>query len=137
MRVFFDSSALVKRYVREEGTEAVLGWCERATEIGISGIALPEMVSAFCRLRREGLIDKGQYHQLKSFLLADIQDVAVCDLTPAVLGQTVAILEANTLRGMDAIHVGSAVVLKADVFLSGHKRQLGAATRAGLRVESV
>ena len=137
MRVFFDSSAFVKRYVREEGTEAVLAWCERATEIGISGIALPEMISAFCRLRREGLISEAQYRQLKSLLLADIQDVAVCDLTPAVLGQAVASLETNVLRGMDAIHIGSAVVLKADVFLSGDKRQLDAATRAGLRVESV
>ena len=137
MRVFFDSSAFVKRYVREEGTEADCTWCERATEIGISGIALPAMISAFCRLRREGLISEARYRQLKSLLLADIQDVAVCDLTPAVLGQAVASLETNVLRGMDAIHIGGAVVLKADVFLSGDKRQLDAATRAGLRVESV
>ena len=30
MRVFFDSSAFVKRYVREDGSDAVLDWCERA-----------------------------------------------------------------------------------------------------------
>ncbi|MBK6972349.1 MAG: type II toxin-antitoxin system VapC family toxin [Sterolibacteriaceae bacterium] len=137
MRVFFDSSAFVKRYVREDRTEAVLDWCDRATEIGLSGIALPEIVSAFCRLRREGSIDEWQYRQLKSLLLDDIEDVAVCDLTPAVLGQAVNALESNTLRAMDAIHVGSAVVFKADVFLSGDMRQLDAATRAGLRVEAV
>ncbi|MGB7989434.1 MAG: type II toxin-antitoxin system VapC family toxin [Candidatus Methylophosphatis roskildensis] len=137
MRVFFDSSAFVKRYVREDRTEAVLDWCDRATEIGLSGIALPEIVSAFCRLRREGSIDERQYRQLKSLLLDDIEDVAVCDLTPAVLGQAVNALESNTLRAMDAIHVGSAVVFKADVFLSGDMRQLDAATRAGLRVEAV
>lgn len=53
MRVFFDSSALVKRYVREAGTDAVRRWCDQATEIVLSGIALPELVSSFCRLQRE------------------------------------------------------------------------------------
>ena len=57
MRVFFDSSAFVKRYVREAGTDLVLSWCEQATELCLSGIALPEIVSAFCRLLRENRRD--------------------------------------------------------------------------------
>lgn len=137
MRVFFDSSAFVKRYISEAGTNAVLVWCDQATEIILSGIALPEIVSAFCRLQREGKITDVQYRQLKSLLLADIEDAAICDLTPAVLMQAISSLENNVLRGMDAIHIGSAVVLKADVFVSADLRQLDAATRAGLRVELV
>ena len=137
MRVFFDSSAFVKRYVSEAGTDAVLDWCDRATEIGLSGIALPEIISAFCRLRREDKITDTQYRQLKSLLLSDIEDAALCDLSPAVLGQAVSSLETNVLRGMDAIHIGSAVALKADVFVSADKRQQEAAVRAGLRVEAV
>ena len=137
MRVFFDTSAFAKRYVSEVGTAAVLEWCDRATEIGLSGIALPEIISAFCRLRREGKITDTQYRQLKSLLLTDIEDAAVCDLTPAVLGEAVSCLESNVLRGMDAIHVGSAVALKADVFVSADARQCAAAARAGLRVEVV
>ena len=134
MRVFFDSSAFVKRYVSEAGTDKVLEWCDQATEIGLSGVALPEIIAAFCRLRREGRIDDTQYRQLKSLLLADIEDVAVCDLTPEVLAQSIASLETNVLRGMDAIHIGSAVALKADVFISADQRQRDAAIRAGLRV---
>lgn len=137
MRVFFDSSAFVKRYVSEAGTEAVLAWSDRASEIDLSGIALPEIISAFCRLRREGKIDDTQYRQLKSLLLADIEDVAICDLTPEVLAQSIASLETNVLRGMDAIHIGSAVALKAEVFISADQRQREAAARAGLRVEAV
>lgn len=137
MRVFFDSSAFVKRYVSKAGTEVVLAWCDRASEIGLSGIALPEIVSAFCRLRREDKIDDTQYRQLKSLLLADIEDAAICDLTPEVLAQSIACLETNVLRGMDAIHIGSAVALKADVFISADQRQCDAANRAGLRVEKL
>lgn len=137
MRVFFDSSAFVKRYVSEAGTEAVLAWSDRASEIGLSGIALPEIISAFCCLRREGKIDDTQYRQLKSLLLADIEDVAICDLTPEVLAQSIASLETNVPRGMDAIHIGSAVALKAEAFISADQRQRETAARAGLRVEAV
>jgi uncharacterized protein len=137
MRVFLDTSAFVKRYVSEAGTDAVLEWCDKATEIILSGIALPEIISAFCRLHREGKITDTQYRQLKSLLLADIEDVAICDLTPAVLGLAISSLEKNVLRGMDAIHIGSAIALKADIFISADQRQLDAAARMGLRIESI
>ena len=137
MRVFFDSSAFVKRYVREDGTEAVLSLCDGASEIGLSGIALPEIISAFCRLRREGKVSEVQYRQLKSSLLADIEDAAVCDLTPQVLAHAITSLEHSVLRGMDALHIGSAVTLQADVFVSADRRQCDAAARAGLRVQMV
>jgi uncharacterized protein len=137
MLVFFDSSAFVKRYIREPRTDEVLAWCDQATEIGLAGIVLPEIISAFCRLQRESLISGEQYGLLKSALLADIEDAALCDLAPTVMAQTVLALENNALRAMDAIHIGSAVILKADVFVSADKRQCEAAVQVGLRVESL
>ena len=137
MRVFFDSSAFVKRYVREAGTDAVLAWCDQATELCLSGIALPEIVSAFCRLQREERISPLQYRQLKGQLLADIADAAIGDLTPEVIRQAIIGLEKNVLRGMDAIHLGSALALQADVFVSADARQCAAAEKAGLRVIQV
>ncbi len=137
MRVFFDSSAFVKRYVREDGSDAVLSWCDQATELCLSGIALPEIISAFCRLQRENLVTPLQYRHLKAMLMADITDAAICDLTPEVMRATVIALESNVLRGMDAIHLGSALTLKADVFVSADVRQCRAAEQAGLRVVKV
>ena len=137
MRIFFDSSAFAKRYVSEEGTDTVVQWCDRAAEIALSGIALPELISAFCRLRRESKISEAQYQQLKDSLLADIEDAAICDLTPIVLAHSIASLERNTLRGMDAIHIGSAVAMQADLFVSADARQCAAAAAAGLQVAAV
>jgi len=134
MRVFFDSSAFVKRYVREEGTDVVLSWCDQATELCLSGIALPEIVSAFCRLLREDLVSPVQYRHLKTMLMADISDAAICDLTPEVIRHSMISLEKNVLRGMDAIHLGSALALNVDLFVSADARQCDAATQAGLRV---
>jgi len=137
MRVFFDSSAFAKRYVREEGSELVLFWCDQATELCLSGIALPEIISAFCRLQREKLITPLQYRHLKTMLMADIADAVICDLTPEVMRDTITALENNILRGMDAIHIGSAVTLNADVFVSADARQCAAAEQAGLRIVKV
>jgi len=134
MRVFFDSSAFVKRYVREEGTDIVLSWCDQATELCLSGIALPEIVSAFCWLLREDRVSPVQYRHLKTMLMADISDAAICDLTPEVIRQSIISLEKNVLRGMDAIHLGSALALNVDLFVSADARQCDAATQAGLRV---
>jgi hypothetical protein len=137
MRVFFDSSAFVKRYVREDGTDDVLAFCDQATELCLSGIALVEIISAFCRLQRENLIPAAQYRQLKSLLMADIGDAAICDLTPEVIRHSIICLEGNVLRGMDALHIGSALALKADLFVTADARQHTAAIQTGLRVAQV
>lgn len=134
MRVFFDNSALVKRYVREVGTDAVSQWCNQTTEIVLSGIALLELVSSFCRLQREAKITPAQYRQLKSALLADIEDAAISDLTPVVLAHAITSLELSVLRGMDALHIATAPAFK---FVSADQRQLATAARSGLRGEAV
>jgi len=137
MQILFDSSAFVKRYVMEEGTDTVLSLCDQATELCLSGIALPEIVSAFCRLQREGKINSLQYRHLKTMLLSDIADAVICDLNPEVMAKTVVCLENNLLRGMDAIHVGSALALGVDRFVSADARQCAAALQAGLTVVQV
>lgn len=137
MRVFFDSSAFVKRYVMEEGTDTVLFWCDQATELCLSGIALPEIISAFCRLQREERISILQYRHLKTMLMSDIVDAVITDLNPVVMRRTIVCLENNLLRGMDAIHIGSALELGADRFVSADARQCTAALQAGLVVVQV
>lgn len=137
MRIFFDSSAFAKRYIREEGTDIVLLWCDQATELCLSGIAISEIVSAFCRLQRENIISTVQYRDLKTMLMTDISDAAICDLTPEVIRQSILALENNVLRGMDAIHLGSAIALNVDIFVSADARQCVAATQAGLKVVQV
>ena len=137
MRVYFDSSAFAKRFVNEAGTHEVLDWCDRADEIVLSVIAIPELVSAFCRLQREGRLTGAQYLAIRDDLMADITDAIICDTTPRVIQQAVKVLEANALRGMDAIHIGAAVVCAVDVFISADRRQCIAAEAAGLRVVTV
>lgn len=137
MRVFFDSSALAKRYIDEKGTREVLAWCDQASELTLSVIAIPELISAFSRLRRERKLSPNQYQRLKSELTADIADALICDTTPQVIGHSIQALEKHPLRGMDAIHIGAAVVSEAEVFVSADGKQCAAARALGLKVVAV
>jgi predicted nucleic acid-binding protein len=49
MRIYFDSSALIKRYVDEPATDEVPAWCDRASELVVTVITVPEIVSADAR----------------------------------------------------------------------------------------
>lgn len=137
MRVFFDTSAFAKRYLEEAGTDQVLSWCERAEELTLCVIALPEMISAFCRLQREGRLTPLQYRQMKQDLIADLADARMCDITPTLLKFAVQALEANALRGMDALHIAAAQAMEAEVFVSADARQCVAARALGLQVVEV
>jgi predicted nucleic acid-binding protein len=53
MRVFFDTSAFVKRYVDEPGSDCVQELCSRADQIALSVVCFPEMISTLNRLVRE------------------------------------------------------------------------------------
>jgi len=137
MRVFFDSSALVKRYVDEAGTAEVLAWCDKATELVLSVVAVPELISAFRRLVREGRLSEAQYAQLKADLRVDLADALLCETSPQVVQRAIDALEITTLRAMDALHIGGALVCGADVFISADARQSAAASHFGLRVVAV
>lgn len=137
VRVFLDSSALVKRYIREAGTDEVLAQCDRGTELAVAVIAVPEVVSAFRRLVREGRVDEAQHAALKADLGADLADAILCETSPQVVQRAIDALEAHPLRAMDALHVAAALVGAADVFISADARQCAAAAALGLAVVQV
>lgn len=134
MRVFFDSSAFAKRYVSERGTDDVLAWCDRASELAVSVILIPEVVSTLRRLVREGRLGHDAYLGMKTDLAADLADAMLCDTSPQVLQRAVDVLEAHPLRAMDSLHVAAAIVCGADVFISADVRQCAAAKHLGLEV---
>ncbi len=137
MKLFCDTSAFIKRYVDEPGSERVLDLTASAGEIGLSVLILPESISTLRRLLRENRISEVDYRSLKAAILIDVADADVCDLTPAVIEYTIKCLERSPLRTLDAIHVGSACAYQPDLFVSADRRQIEGAEREGLRVEDL
>ncbi|MGA1354934.1 MAG: type II toxin-antitoxin system VapC family toxin [Candidatus Limnocylindrus sp.] len=137
MRTCVDSSAFAKRFIEEEGSAKIESICARATELGLSVLCVPEIISALNRRRREGKLTPTQYRQAKQRLIADVRDADIIQLTPSVVATSMEILEAGPLRGMDALHIACAIEWGAELFVSSDRTQLAAARKAGLKVQAV
>ena len=137
MRVFFDTSSFVKRFVDEVGSDEVDQVTENASEIGLSIICFTEVISALNRKLRKEVISNETYQELKGNILEDIQDADIINLTPSVLERTTELLESNVLRSLDAIHIACALEWEADLFVSSDERQVDAAINSGLKVKLV
>jgi len=134
---FFDSSALFKRYLEEEGSEAVRDLCADAEVVGVSVLCVPEILSAAQRLKREGRMTLGEATRVKHELQTDLADAKVIGLNEHVIERASDLIESNALKALDALHVATAVEAHADLFVSGDEQQLKAARKAGLKVRRV
>ncbi len=137
MKIAFDSSAFAKRYIEEQGSDLVAEALQKATELGLSILCVPEIFSALNRRRREGLIDLESYTQIKSAFVADISDATILQITSSAIQQSINLLENYPLRSMDALHIAGALVWQAELFISADHRQLEAAKQSGLTVRAV
>jgi len=137
LNVFFDSSALAKRYVEEKGSERVQAILSSASTLAVSVICIPEIVSALYRRRRERKLSTEEYQNAKASLLSDIDDATIIGVTQEVIARAVALLEQFSLRGADALHVACASEWSTDLFVSADNRQCAAARAHGLRIEAI
>ena len=137
MKAFLDTSAFAKRYVAEQGSERVLAVCQKADSLVVSVICLPELIATLSRLVREKKLASVAYRKLKGDAMADLADVDICQITSEVLASVVSLLESQPLRAMVALHVACALACEPDVFVSADRRQLSAASDAGLKVIDV
>jgi uncharacterized protein len=137
LNVFFDSSALAKRYIEEKGTDQVQAILSSASALAVSVICVPEIVSALCCRRRERKLSTEEYRNPKASVLTDIDDAAVIGITEEVIAQGVALLEQFPLRSADALPIACASEWSTDLFVSADDRQCKAARARGLRVEAI
>jgi predicted nucleic acid-binding protein len=135
MKAFLDSSAFAKRFIEESGSARVETICTHASALGLSVICVPEIVSALNRRLRERWLTQNQYGDAKRRLLDDVRDADIIQLTPSVIGSAIRVLEAGSLRAMDALHIACALAWGAELFASSDARQLHAARRAGLKTQ--
>lgn len=141
MWAYFDTSAMVKRYVREAGRSAVLKLAARHR--AVSSVILPvELQSAFVRRTREGTLATVALPRLFTRVGDDRARWTLIGATPEVLKDAQALVEHHPLRTLDALHVASARIFQQQLrapllFVSADTRQLAAAAREGLRVEAV
>ena len=137
MKLFLDSSAFAKRFIEESGSREVEKLCTQATELCLSVICVPEIISALNRRLREKHLTKQDYATAKRRLSEDVRDAIIVNLTTEVIHSSIEILETNPIRTMDALHIACALEWHADLMASSDHQQIAAAKRAGLKTKLI
>lgn len=135
--LYLDTSALVKLYVRERDSARTRRAVEAAEAVATSMVAYAEARAAFARLQREKGSGGKRHRERIAQLDRDWNRYVLVELTAAVVLRAGALAEEHGLRGFDAIHLASALWLRAahpaDLAFSAFDRRLSkAAGAAGL-----
>jgi len=130
---YFDSSALVKRYVREAGARAVERYLASST-LATSRLTEAEISAALARRVREGDVKASDRRRALDALRADLSRFHVVELVPGLIASVHQLLERHALRAADAIHLAAARSLRdqidPDLELVSYDQRLNAAARA-------
>jgi uncharacterized protein len=130
MRVYLDSSALLKRVIDEPGSErlraALRDHVDRGDLLVSSQLAAIEVSRA---LRNRFDLSYAEAADLVDDTMSGIAEYPI-DNNVLILGRR---LDPNRLRSLDAIHVASAILLDVDLLITYDDRMANAGHQNGLR----
>ncbi len=145
MKLYIDSSVLVKLYYPEPESRVFSGWIKtRKQPILFTQFHELEMMNAFALKVFRNEISEECFNDLRSIIEKDkasgILDVVNPDWSEVLLEAIKISKRSSQLigsRSLDIIHIASADILNCDTFLTNDKRQLDAAGRIGLNAISL
>ena len=137
---FLDSSALVKAYRREAGTDRLTQLLNGPDPIIVARLAQVEVSSAIVRRGREGGISPADIQAVMAELDRELSDsFDVIELTAAIMARATALARVHGIRAADAIQLACALTAGQgagqELVLVGSDAELnGAAQTEGLRI---
>ncbi|CUS35469.1 type II toxin-antitoxin system VapC family toxin [Candidatus Nitrospira nitrificans] len=109
---YWDTSALVKLFIREIGTDDALALRADAPPHATATIAYTETFSAFRRRVREAALKAPHYHEVVRRFVQEWPAYVRINLDERILERSRTLLERYPLRTLDAIHLASAIELQ-------------------------
>lgn len=140
---YLETSALVKLYVREEGTERLLSLANRSSDnqLAILSLAQVELRSAIRRRERNGEIPEIVASQMLQAFRYHLESRFVTQgVTDFVLDIACELVDRHTLRAFDAIQLAGYIVLRISsaselpTFVCADRALLNAAEQEGAPV---
>ena len=111
MILYLDTSAWLKLYVTERGTQEVIAAVQSAEVVAISRVAYAEARAALARVLREKRTTRAEHRKRIAALNADFVEVLKVEASEDVVRQAGELAESHALRGFDAIQLASATWL--------------------------
>jgi predicted nucleic acid-binding protein len=138
---YFDSSVLLKRYVREKGTDSALALMHRHVIISAAFAPL-EMRSALRRLAFEGGLSTKALHAALKRIQTERQKWDLVAISTEILDSAERLTVDLNVRSLDAIHLACAVACQSRLsralpFVTADVRQRDAARTLALETVSI
>ena len=142
MITYLDSSAIVKRYVLEEGTLEVQEAYRRALNgealLAFSAWNVGEVLGVLDKYRRRGWLKEGDYRKARGLFVLEtkrlirLNVLRIVPVRTRLLVRSWRLVEERHVYQADALQVESAKHVRADVFMSGDERLVEIAREEGL-----
>jgi len=134
---YFDTSALIKRYIKDTGRREVWQLLRRY-DVVTSVIVPAELRSALRRRASEGTLDAERVPEVLKRVARDRAYWTLVEIASDVLMAAETLVATHPLRTLDAVHVASAQIFAARItqpdlmFVSADARQTKAAVAVGM-----
>ena len=115
MILYCDTSALVKCYCRETGSDAVLTARRRAEVTAICVVGYAEFHSAINRKRRDGDLTAHDAERVLRDFDTDWDCLVRVEISPDLNKIVARLLRTYPLRAFDALHLASALLLRSQL----------------------
>ena len=113
--IYFDSSALVKNYVLEDGSSFVAKLLLENINNATSKLTYAEILSALVRRTRNGDLSLQKMREVINKFEDDWNRLLVVDLHNDILPAIKRAIEKHQLKASDSIHLASAIWLKTSL----------------------
>jgi len=142
--LYLDSSAWLKRYFQEPGSDWMMRRFESGDPLASSALGYVEVTSALARQQASRKLDEERLARLQQQLEEDWGDMAGLPLTDEVVARAVRLARGYKLRGADAVHLATAISVNdalagtgnSLVLIASDEELLAAARQMGLAVEN-
>ena len=139
MILYLHTSALIKRYVAEAGSNEVSAFIEQAETVGSVLLTRVEMAAALSKAVRMNWVESREADSAWHDFLAHWQSFTRLSMTPSLAERAARLAWEYGLRGYDAAHLAAALLwqetLEMPVTLATYDRELWlAGQKAGLTV---
>lgn len=113
MILYLDTSAIVKKYFKEQGSAEVIRLWKKTSSIITSTVAYAETLAAIHRKKRETAdIDQSIFKAIRIAFEKDWKSFIHVDVTSALNKTIKRVIATHPLKGFDAIHLASALIVR-------------------------
>ena len=136
--LYFDTSAYIKLFVKESGSEKARK-SAKGHNLLSSAVISVECCSALARRKREGDVPEETFQKVLKEIKEGFHALEVMSVNEDILRRAEAVVLHSASRTMDAVHIASALVFQETtdielVFVTSDARQSEAAGQSGLTV---